>query len=248
MTPRPRSSAVSLDMRLMPPRTLNDPVGCWFSCLTSVRAPTSASSEGWPESCVRLRWRPTTTRAASTSAKVGGCIASVDLKRSAASARLAVRLPITDNESRGGPPSRSCPKTTRLPRGRKGVLLVSTRPLSARPRLGFVLAALAAVCVVAAGAAPAAGQAPWPSTVAPGAKLSVVYEDGRFFEGPSWDPATAKLYFTAFEKGNEQVLRLDAPGKVTVWMDRTQGVNGTYLSRTGRLLAAQAFGHNVLSM
>ena len=127
-----------------------------------------------------------------------------------------------------------------------------TRSMSSRPRaclsLQLVLATLAAIGVAAAGAAPVAAQAPWPPTVAPGAKLSVVYEDARFFEGPSWDPATAKLYFTAFEKGNEQVLRLDAPGKVTVWMDRTQGVNGTYLSRTGRLLAAQAFGHNLLSM
>lgn len=95
----------------------------------------------------------------------------------------------------------------------------------------------------------AAGDAPpSPSTVAAGAKLTVVYEDGRYFEGPSWDAATGKLYFTVFEKGNEQVLRLDAPGKVTVWMDHTQGINGTYLSRNGRLLAAQAFGHNLYSM
>ena len=31
-------------------------------------------------------------------------------------------------------------------------------------------------------------------------------------------------------------------------MDHTQGVNGTYLSRDGRLLAAQAFGHNLMSI
>ena len=120
------------------------------------------------------------------------------------------------------------------------------------PRAGLyfklALAALAVAVAQTAGAGSAAGQAALPPTVAPGEKLSVVYEDGRFFEGPSWDPLTARLYFTAFEKGNEQVLRLDAPGKVTVWMDHTQGVNGTYLSRTGRLLAAQAFGHNLLSM
>jgi gluconolactonase len=87
-----------------------------------------------------------------------------------------------------------------------------------------------------------------PPTVSPGAELSVVYEDQRFFEGPSWDAATGMLYFTAFAKGKEQILRLDGPGKVTVWMDNTQGINGTYYSRTGRLLAAQAFGHNVLSL
>src|SRR5262245_31062969 len=85
-----------------------------------------------------------------------------------------------------------------------------------------------------------------PSTVAAGAKLTVVYEDERDFEGPSWDPVTQKLYFTAFAKDDEQVLRLEAPGKVFVWMDHTKGINGTYLSRDGRLLADQAFGHILL--
>jgi len=87
-----------------------------------------------------------------------------------------------------------------------------------------------------------------PATVAPGARLTVVYEDERYFEGPSWDPVTQKLYFCAFAKGNEQVVRLDSPGKITVWMDHTQGINGTYFSREGRLLAAQAFGHNLMSI
>ncbi|MEO8436764.1 MAG: SMP-30/gluconolactonase/LRE family protein [Pyrinomonadaceae bacterium] len=87
-----------------------------------------------------------------------------------------------------------------------------------------------------------------PDTVAPGSKLNVVYEDQRYFEGPSWDPSSGKLYFAAFQKGNEQLLRLDGPGKVSLWMDHTQGINGTYLSRSGRLLAAQAFGHNLLSI
>lgn len=86
------------------------------------------------------------------------------------------------------------------------------------------------------------------ANVVAGAKLTIVYQDERFFEGPTWEPVTGKLYFTAFEKGNEQILRLDAPGRVSVWMDHTQGINGTYLSRNGRLLAAQAFDHKVLSI
>ncbi len=102
--------------------------------------------------------------------------------------------------------------------------------------------AVAAVCR-------AAENNPVPPTVADGAKLMLVYEDDRFFEGPSWDPATGKLYFTAFgKKGDEQVLRLDEPGHASVWWDHTQGVNGTYLSRNGRLLCAQAFGHHLLSV
>ena len=89
-----------------------------------------------------------------------------------------------------------------------------------------------------------------PATVAEGAKLISVYHDDRFFEGPVWDPKTGKLFFTAFgqPKENTQILRLDGPEKVTVWFDKTEGVNGMYLANDGRLLGAQAFGHRVLSM
>ena len=87
-----------------------------------------------------------------------------------------------------------------------------------------------------------------PPTVAVGATLTVVYAGEQFFEGPSWDPVSKKLYFTAFAKDNEQVLRLDGPNNAVVWMDHTQGINGTYFSRTGRLLVAQAFGHTVTSL
>src|SRR5580692_233269 len=88
-----------------------------------------------------------------------------------------------------------------------------------------------------------------PSTVADGAKLVSVYHDDRFFEGPAWDTQTGKLYFTAFgsPQENTQILRLDAPGKVAVWLDKTEGVNGMFLANDGRLLGAQAFGHRVLS-
>jgi len=91
-------------------------------------------------------------------------------------------------------------------------------------------------------------EVPLPATVAEGAKLTVVYEDDSFFEGPTWDPASGKLYFTSFKRDNTQILRLEGAGKASVWMNQTQGVNGTYLSRSGRLLGAQAYGHNVLSM
>ncbi len=88
----------------------------------------------------------------------------------------------------------------------------------------------------------------FPATVADGAKPVVVYEENAFFEGPAWDMVTGKLYFTAFKKDNQQILRLDGDKKASVWMDKTQGVNGMRLSRNGRLLGAQAYGHNVLSM
>src|SRR5258708_20331019 len=86
-----------------------------------------------------------------------------------------------------------------------------------------------------------------PSTVAEGAKLVSVYHDDRFFEGPAWDPKTRKLYFTAFAGKNAQILRLDEPGKLTVWLDKTEGVNGMYLANDGRVLGAQACGHRLLT-
>jgi gluconolactonase len=93
-----------------------------------------------------------------------------------------------------------------------------------------------------------AAEPPLPPTVAPGAKLVEEYAADSFFEGPTWDPKTGKLYFTSFpENKPQQILRLDAPGKVAVWMDDTKGVNGTYLSLDGRLLGAQAYGHHLVS-
>lgn len=89
---------------------------------------------------------------------------------------------------------------------------------------------------------------PTPATVATDAKLTEEYGDDRFFEGPTWDPEAGKLLFTAFpEQGPTQILRLETRGKISVWADNTEGVNGTYLDRNGRMLAAQAFGHRVLS-
>ncbi len=88
----------------------------------------------------------------------------------------------------------------------------------------------------------------FPPTVADGARPAVIYEEAAFFEGPAWDAVTGKLYFTAFKKDNQQILRLDSPKKAAVWMDKTQGVNGMRMSRNGRLIGAQAYGHNVLSM
>lgn len=89
---------------------------------------------------------------------------------------------------------------------------------------------------------------PLPSTVADGAQLQTLYEEnGRFFEGPVWDSKTGKLLFTAHANKTSpfQILRLDQPGdnarpgKASLWMNETKGINGMTLSRDGRLLGAQ---------
>lgn len=88
---------------------------------------------------------------------------------------------------------------------------------------------------------------PVPPTVAERAVLTQVYAADAFFEGPAWDPASGKLYFTAFVGSNTQILRLDRPSRATVWLDKSEGANGTFLAANGRLLAAQAFGHRLMS-
>lgn len=89
---------------------------------------------------------------------------------------------------------------------------------------------------------------PLPPTVAPGAELVEVFADDRFFEGPTWDPKHGKLLFTAFGKDNQQILRLESPGHASVWLDRTEGINGTYLSHDGHLLAAQGDARRLLEI
>jgi gluconolactonase len=117
---------------------------------------------------------------------------------------------------------------------------------STRFFLPILMVVVFAPAVIVSADGPIAGI---PVTVADGAKLVSVYHDDLFFEGPVWDPKTGRLYFTAFgsPQENTQILRLDAPGKVTVWLDKTEGVNGMFLANDGRLLGAQAFGHRVLS-
>lgn len=88
---------------------------------------------------------------------------------------------------------------------------------------------------------------PTPSTVAEGAELVELYSADAFFEGPVWHPGTGKLYFTLHKGTTNQILRLDAPGKVTVWMDDSEGVGGMFQSPDGRLFATQAYGHRLLS-
>ena len=84
-------------------------------------------------------------------------------------------------------------------------------------------------------------------TVEPGAELVEVYADDIFFEGPGWDTVTGKLYFVAWADKKQQLMRLDEPGKASVWMDNTDGINGTFLSQDGRLLTAEVNAHKICS-
>ncbi len=89
------------------------------------------------------------------------------------------------------------------------------------------------------------GLGAWP--IAPGASLIELYSVSGFYEGPSWDPVSGFLYFTDLTNVS-RILRLDAPHAATVWMNNTQGLNGTFLGLGGRLLAAQGGTRRILSM
>ena len=109
---------------------------------------------------------------------------------------------------------------------------------------------VALVICLLAGVTAGAADAPLPSTVAKKAALVEVFASEAFHEGPVWDPVTGKVYFTAFfsgEKPNQQIIRLDGVGRGTVWLDKTEGVNGTWLAGNGRMLGAQAYGHRLMS-
>lgn len=97
------------------------------------------------------------------------------------------------------------------------------------------------------GACPPEANAKMPATVAADASLIEIYAEDRFFEGPIWDPKGGNLYFTSWGAKPAKILRLDAPGRVTVWMADSKGVNGTFLSKQGTLLGAQVYGHRVVS-
>jgi sugar lactone lactonase YvrE len=110
---------------------------------------------------------------------------------------------------------------------------------------------IAALCVLGLTAWSRPSEPPgFPPTVAAGAKLKIAYDETdsskRFFEGPSYDPKTNTLYFTAFGRDSTQILKLDPSGKVSVFMDKTEGVNGTFLSRRGGLLGCQGNAGRVL--
>ena len=76
--------------------------------------------------------------------------------------------------------------------------------------------------------------------VMPGAPLQQVYaEPNVSYEGATWDTSSNKFFFTRRPNtGTYQILRLDSPNNVTVWMSPSPQTNGMLLSSDGRLLTA----------
>lgn len=81
----------------------------------------------------------------------------------------------------------------------------------------------------------------------PGASLTPVLSTGNYYEGPSWDPVTEKLYFTQMT-GGDYIVRLTPPNSFYNWQSGTNGANGTYLSNDGRLLVCQGSTKRIVSL
>jgi gluconolactonase len=100
---------------------------------------------------------------------------------------------------------------------------------SLKTRIAFAIFFL---CIIIT---PLSGQ----TTIKPGATLVQVYSSNLYYEGPTWDQATQKLYFTTPNDAPYHIYRLDGTNQVSVWMSNSQRVNGTFLSIDGRLLTAE---------
>jgi len=112
--------------------------------------------------------------------------------------------------------------------------------------------AVGIVCVCLAGAPPVSGQArgqappppPATETVAPdipgvvkgGTKVIVIKDDFQGTEGPIALP-DGTVAFT--EGGANRITRIDKDGKVSVYLDNTNGSNALAFDSTGRLITVQ---------
>jgi gluconolactonase len=112
--------------------------------------------------------------------------------------------------------------------------------------------AVAILCVCAAGAAPVYGQGqgqapplpPATDTVAPdipgvvkgGTKVIVIKDDLQGTEGPIALP-DGTVAFT--EPGADRIARIDKDGKVSVYLDKTNGSNALAFDSKGRLITVQ---------
>ena len=104
---------------------------------------------------------------------------------------------------------------------------------------------IAFILLSAAALAGCAGAGPG-EQVAPGAELVEIYAARKFFEAPVWDRANGVLYFDAYSKPADRLVRWLEPGKVEP-QPGTEGCGGTFLGADGRILAADCRGHRILS-
>lgn len=118
------------------------------------------------------------------------------------------------------------------------------RGLARQVVLCLYLSALA-VGIVRAQSAPQR-QLAIPGVIAAEARLEIVRSGFKgSVEGPVATP-DGGLYFT--DEGASRIYRMNPNGDVTLWRENTDGTNGLYLLKDGRLLGAEGLGRRVVAM
>ena len=85
------------------------------------------------------------------------------------------------------------------------------------------------------------------TTIKPGAVITAVHTGNAWYEGPAWDQATGKLYFTTPNDYPYNVYRLDAPGQASVWYPGSSRINGMFIDNSGRLLTCEQGSQRICS-
>jgi gluconolactonase len=83
------------------------------------------------------------------------------------------------------------------------------------------------------------------SVVAPGAEVTKLAGDLSFTEGPAAD-AQGNVYFTDIP--NNRILKWSLDGKLSTFLENTEGANGLYFDKAGNLLACQGGGRRLISI
>ncbi len=84
-----------------------------------------------------------------------------------------------------------------------------------------------------------------PTVVAPGAEVKKLAGDLGFTEGPAAD-AQGNVYFTDIP--NNRILKWSLDGKLSTFLDKTDGANGLYFDKAGNLLASLGGGRRLVSI
>jgi gluconolactonase len=106
---------------------------------------------------------------------------------------------------------------------------------------------LVAPLVLAVGQAqnPPPAQSAIPGVIAQGARVELVRGGFKGLEGPVATP-DGGLYFSDIPAN--LTYKLDAQGAISVWRKDTKGTNGLFLSKDGRLLAAESGGPRIVAV
>ncbi len=109
--------------------------------------------------------------------------------------------------------------------------------MNARIRLCVLVVAVVVFSFCVLSQTPEVLQAEIPGVIRAGTRPVLIKDGFNGLEGPTRTP-DGGLYFSATTEN--RTYNLDAKGEITVWREGTNGTNGLYLARDGRLLGAES--------